>query len=47
MHVNVPGQKRDDERIVLGPLRDAAWYTPDHYGSFVLMHPWGCVPLLS
>jgi hypothetical protein len=47
VHVNVPGQKRDDERIVLGPLRSAAWYTSDHYGSFVLMHPWGCVPILS
>ena len=47
VHPNVPGQKRDDERIVLGPARSAAWYTPDHYETFVLMHPWGCFPILS
>ena len=29
----VPGQDRDDERIVTGS-GGSAWYTPDHYGTF-------------
>lgn len=47
VRAHVHGQDRDPERIVLGPQANAAWYTPDHYETFLEMHPWGCMPLLA
>ena len=47
VHAQVPGRGRDDERIVVGPLHNSAWFTPDHYTTLLTMHPWGCFPLLT
>ena len=33
------------DRVVLSDrVPYASWYSPDHYGSFLLMFPLGCVP---
>ena len=41
----VPGSGRPSPRVVLSDrVPYASWYSPDHYGSFLLMFPLGCVP---
>ncbi len=41
----IPGQGRPSARIVLSDrVPYASWYSSDHYASFVLMFPLGCVP---
>lgn len=33
----IPGTPRGPERIVIDELSGKAWYTPDHYGTFILI----------
>ena len=47
VHPQVKGQGRDDERVILGTMDQAAWFTSDHYATLLTMHPWGCFPLLT
>jgi guanyl-specific ribonuclease Sa len=45
VYPSTPGQGRPAQRVVLSNrVPYASWYSPDHYGSFLLMFPLGCVP---
>ena len=45
VYPSVAGQGRPSPRVVLSDqVPYASWYSPDHYESFLLMFPVGCVP---
>jgi guanyl-specific ribonuclease Sa len=45
VHPAAPGQGRPGPRVVLSDrIPYASWYSPDHYGSFLLMFPIDCIP---
>jgi ribonuclease len=45
VYPSVPGGGRPAPRVVLSDrIPYASWYSPDHYESFLLMFPLGCVP---
>jgi ribonuclease len=45
VYPSAPDAGRPSPRVVLSDqVPYASWYSPDHYGSFLLMFPLGCVP---
>lgn len=45
VYPTVPGHGRPSPRVVLSDrVPYASWYSPDHYGSFLLMFPLNCLP---